>query len=173
MPPCLHACGAPPELRTSIFPHLHASTAPPVLRRSIPPFIHVATPAACLRSIPPYYSSILCVGLRFATLSHGAPCGGRAKSVKTFQLLEQLEQTPSNPIKISRLHACSMSPELQSAPSKLSNSYLHVCTPAAHLRHSIPVARPQRASRALELLPPHLHACSAPPPSTPPPTPAA
>src|SRR5438477_40907 len=80
------------------------------------------------------------VGLRFATLSRGSPCGGRANPAS--ELLEQLEQTPS------KFHACTPAVCHQSSRACLASSrspYLHVCTPAARLQSSRP---------------PYLHVCT-------------
>ncbi len=82
------------------------------------------------------HPSILHVGLRFATPSCGALCGARANLIKTFQLPEQLEQTPS------KFHAYTPTVCLQSSRARLASSRTPTSTSA----------RLHRASRAPELL---------------------
>ncbi len=124
-------------------------------------------PQACSPS--PYTSTSLrlwraslCVGLRFATLSRGTPCGGHAKKCPAFK---QLEQTPS------KFHSCTPAVCLQSSRARLPSSRfryrLHACsaprpfntstsrTPTTRLPSSREVtsmsAPPQRTFRVLYL----------------------
>ncbi len=99
---------------------------------SIPPYL-ISTRTACRQSSIHLY---LHVGLRVATLSRGSPRGGRANPA--------CRATGANPIKrikISRLHACSMPPELTSQAPELHTSMpprLHACSATPELPSSIP-----------------------------------
>src|SRR5205814_783682 len=129
-PPDFHIATPATRLQTSIPPRCYIYIEPPELHTSMPPRRY--TNIAPLELHP----SILHVGLRFATPSCGALCGARANLIKTFQLPEQLEQTPS------KFHAYTPTVCLQSSRARLASSRTPTSTSA----------RLHRASRAPELL---------------------